>query len=296
MFNDRRFKENPNDMVYANNAISCYLQAAGLYKNGKTRKLLARILWLISLDDASGTLAQAFENFRGEVPVWYWITFIPQLLTSLSQKEAKLAKQILIRIAKNYPQALHFQLRTAREEFAAQQRHVVDLARQQAAQVSAATATVPSSSSSPNGVNDTNSTNQQSKLNGSLAGNGEKTQQSPTSQPQQPPHPQINIPNSVRQPLEHIDEIMAILKTAYPLMALSLESLVDQINQRFKCTADEDAYRLCVALLNDGIQYLNKIGNPKEDAKLPPITEANITRFAETVLPKQIRAEFEKIW
>ena len=100
MFNDRRFKENPNDMVYANNAISCYLQAAGLYKNGKTRKLLARILWLISLDDASGTLAQAFENFRGEVPVWYWITFIPQLLTSLSQKEAKLAKQILIRIAK----------------------------------------------------------------------------------------------------------------------------------------------------------------------------------------------------
>ena len=62
--------------------------------NGKTRKLLARILWLISLDDASGTLAQAFENFRGEVPVWYWITFIPQLLTSLSQKEAKLAKQI----------------------------------------------------------------------------------------------------------------------------------------------------------------------------------------------------------
>ena len=59
----------------------------------------------------------------------------------------------------------------------------------------------------------------------------EKTQQSPTSQPQQPPHPQINIPNSVRQPLEHIDEIMAILKTAYPLMALSLESLVDQINK-----------------------------------------------------------------
>ena len=32
MFNDRRFKENPNDMVYANNAISCYLQAAGLYE------------------------------------------------------------------------------------------------------------------------------------------------------------------------------------------------------------------------------------------------------------------------
>ncbi|CAI5760679.1 unnamed protein product [Candida verbasci] len=225
MFNDKRFKENPNDMVYANNAISCYLQAAGLYKNGKTRKLLARILWLISVDHNSGTLAQAFENFRGEVPVWYWITFIPQLLTSLSHKEAKLAKQILVRIAKSYPQALHFQLRTTKEDYAAQQRQFEEF-------------------------------------------------------------------NS--QPLEHVEEIMAILKTAYPLLALSLESLVDQINQRFKCTADEDAYRLVVALLNDGVQYLNRLGNPKDDAKLPPVTEANITRFAETVLPKQIRAEFEK--
>ncbi|KAI5963026.1 TRA1 [Candida pseudojiufengensis] len=258
MFNDKRFKENPNDMVYANNAISCYLQAAGLYKNGKTRKLLARILWLISLDDGSGTLAQAFENFRGEVPVWYWITFIPQLLASLSQREAKLAKQILVRIAKSYPQALHFQLRTTREDFAAQQRQAIEMARQQAASVNNA-----------DGGNE--------HVNG-----------------QQSPPPQITIPNSVRLPLEHVEEIMAILKTAYPLLALSLESLVDQINQRFKCTADEDAYRLGVALLNDGVQYLNRLGNPKDDAKLPPVTEANITRFAETVLPKQIRAEFEQ--
>lgn len=91
---------------------------------------MARILWLISLDDASGTLAQAFENFRGEVPVWYWITFIPQLLTSLSHREAKLAKQVLVRIAKSYPQALHFQLRTTREDLAAQQRQAIEIARQ----------------------------------------------------------------------------------------------------------------------------------------------------------------------
>jgi hypothetical protein len=38
------------------------------------------------------------------VPVWYWITYIPQLLTSLSHKEARLARGILIKIAKNYPQ------------------------------------------------------------------------------------------------------------------------------------------------------------------------------------------------
>src|SRR5699024_1855277 len=33
-FNDRRYKEHPEEMLYASNAISCYLQAAGLYKNG----------------------------------------------------------------------------------------------------------------------------------------------------------------------------------------------------------------------------------------------------------------------
>lgn len=364
MFNDRRFKENPNDMVYANNAISCYLQAAGLYKNGKTRKLLARILWLISLDDASGTLAQAFDNFRGEVPVWYWITFIPQLLTSLSHKEARLVRQVLIRIAKSYPQALHFQLRTTKEDFAAKQRQFMEISRQNSNRManqgpgSGASATSngdekaptskdgeapkldaaesPSTNGKPEVEENANDGEQKEKteLNESDSTEAKKTEEtteksddkqedkpevksekdisdaksdnevhSGTPKPQssgntpQPGKPNILNSaafNAVRQSWEHVEEIMGILKTAYPLLALSLESLVDQINQRFKCTADEDAYRLGVALLNDGVQYLNRLGNPRDDAKLPPVTEANITRFAETVLPKQIRAEFEK--
>ena len=88
MFNDRRFKENPNDMVYANNAISCYLQAAGLYKNGKTRKLLARILWLISLDDASGHwhkhLKISEEKFLYGIDHFY-TTIVDILVTEGSQ-------------------------------------------------------------------------------------------------------------------------------------------------------------------------------------------------------------------
>ena len=249
VFSEKRYKENPTDLMYANNAISCYLQAAGLYKNSKTRKLLARILWLISLDDASATLAQAFENFKGEVPVWYWITFIPQLLALLSYKEAKLLRQILIRIAKSFPQALHFQLRTTKEDYAAKQRQFAERS----------------------GEDD-----------GKDEGKNEGEKSADASR------------NALRRSWEYVEEIMGILKTAYPLLTLSLESLVDQINQRFKCTADEDAYRLGVALLNDGVQYLNRLGNPREDAKLPHVTEVNITRFAETVLPKQIRAEFEQ--
>lgn len=292
VFNDRRFKENPNDLVYANNAISCYLQAAGLYKNGKTRKLLARILWLISLDDATGTLAQAFENFKGEVPVWYWITFIPQLLTALSYKEAKLVRQILIRIAKSYPQALHFQLRTTKEDFAAKQRQYMELSRQKSANgTESKKPSVDASSGDDKDEAD------EKKADDAGAESTEKTAEKPEPANKES-SADVNgkqVPSAaIRRSWEYVEEIMGILKTAYPLLALSLESLVDQINQRFKCTADEDAYRLGVALLNDGVQYLNRLGNPKEDAKLPPVTEVNITRFAETVLPKQIRAEFEK--
>ncbi|QFZ30488.1 putative transcription-associated protein [Clavispora lusitaniae] len=324
VFNDRRFKENPNDLVYANNAISCYLQAAGLYKNGKTRKLLARILWLICLDDASGTLAQAFENFRGEVPVWYWITFIPQLLNSLYYKEAKLVRQILIRIAKSYPQALHFQLRTTKEDFAAKQRQHMELSRQKN-QSSLHTSVDPKDTSgspeSKSGSNgngskpeikvenaedtsgDKTSADRSSETQNGASSNESKDGQADkqsstngegTNQGKQSVDGKIPASGNIRRSWEYVEEIMGILKTAYPLLALSLESLVDQINQRFKCTADEDAYRLGVALLNDGVQYLNRLGNPREDAKLPPVTEVNITRFAETVLPKQIRAEFEK--
>lgn len=279
-FNDRRFKESPTDMVYANNAVSCYLQAAGLYKNGKTRKLLARILWLVSLDDTAGTLAQAFDNFRGEVPVWYWITFIPQLLTSLSHKEARLVRQVLIRIAKSYPQALHFQLRTTKEDIAARQRQRRD----------------------PKKI-DEEDEKEEEKEEKSEEQTEEKKEEPEKADPEKDEKEEKKDDKDdkddkadmkSRTAWEHVEEIMGILKTAYPLLALSLESLVDQINQRFKCTADEDAYRLGVALLNDGVQYLNRLGNPRDDAKLPPVTEANITRFAETVLPKQIRAEFEK--
>lgn len=103
-YHDRMYKENPHDLNIAGNAVSCYLQAAGLYKNSKVRKLLVRILWLLSLDDSAGTVAKAFDSYKGEVPTWYWITFIPQLLLALSQREARYARIILMKIAKTFPQ------------------------------------------------------------------------------------------------------------------------------------------------------------------------------------------------
>lgn len=109
-YNDRMFKEtipspeNNDHMKYAAYAVNCYMHAASLHNNGKTRKYLSRVLWLLSLDDDSEVISKAYEDFKGDQPTWYWITFIPQLLTSLSSRESRYTRQILMKLAKTFPQ------------------------------------------------------------------------------------------------------------------------------------------------------------------------------------------------
>lgn len=106
-FNDRMFKnvatENA-DLTYASSAVSSYLQAAGLYKSGKSRPLLNRILWLLSLDDSALTISKAFDTYKGDAAFWYWITLTPQLCQSLNHREAKQARYLLLNLARHYPQ------------------------------------------------------------------------------------------------------------------------------------------------------------------------------------------------
>jgi transformation/transcription domain-associated protein len=328
-FNDRLFKENPTNFTYARNALSCYLEAAGLFKNAKSRKLLTRILWLLSLDDAEGTLSSQFDDYKGETPVWYWITFIPQLLTGLGHKEAPKAHSILTKIAKNYPQALYFQLRTNREDMLAikksqdqkEERERRLKARAQSQNQGAASGSTPKPNGSPtlqrqdtpaaarpdsasgsrpgtanpetNTVVKTEPSDANSSANGTNATepaasgntNGVNGTQSATPAPQNA---------QKKPPWEHTEEILAALKTAFPLLALSMESMVDQIQKHFKCPPDEDAYRLITALLNDALSYVGRMPTSyAQDVKLPAATEANITRFAETILPAHIRTSFE---
>lgn len=341
-YNDRLFKENPTNYAYAKNALSCYLEAAGLFKNAKSRKLLARILWLLSLDDAEGTLAAQFDEYKGETPVWYWITFIPQLLTGLGHKEASKAHGILAKIARSYPQALYFQLRTNREDMLAikksqEQKEEKERRNRARAQAQAqAQGSAPQQNGSPSlqrqetpntvrpesaagsrpgtanpEMNSNSSTvKSEAETNGAAAGpaNGQTNgaanvpnpnapnqsgaiQNGASGQPAAPPAVQAV---QKKPPWEHTEEILAVLKTAFPLLALSMESMVDQIGKYFKCPPDEDAYRLITALLNDALNYVGRMpASYAQDVKLPPATEANITRFAETILPAHIRKQFD---
>ncbi|KAI5310276.1 hypothetical protein KEM55_009131, partial [Ascosphaera atra] len=325
-FNDQCFKADPNNMELARNAMSCYLEAAGLYKSHKSRKILSRILWLLTLDDKEGTISSIFENFGGETPVWYWITFIPQLLTGLSQREARLCKAVLGRIAKVFPQSLFFLLRTAREEMLSLKRQQYDHMRmeraktmkQQAAQSSGSNAPT----SQPNNTETPNTGQPVVKQEQTDTPASAATMPTPSVASQNTPVPSLgatpnappvfgaqsqNITNGSHQhpnggaeskvpqrPWEHCEEVMAGLKTAFPLLALSMETMVDQIHTRFKCALDEDTYRLLVALLNDGLSYVSRApATYRQDGKIPGATESNIRRFSESLLSTPIRKAFE---
>ncbi|PNY27116.1 Transcription-associated protein 1 [Tolypocladium capitatum] len=309
-FNDRKFKEEPSDLNAARQALTSYLQAAGSYKNAKSRKLLARILWLLSLDDAKGTIAMGFDDYKGETPVWYWITFIPQLLTGLGHKEAPRVYQILLSIAKSYPQALYFQLRTNREDMhlIRKNQEAKERVRQQRAQ-STASSGKPSASplqtkqdaprpeggaSRPGTAGGSDAAQAKNEGSEANAASSAALAPAPSGQGQNPGQDQQPGQSQKRPPWELTEEIMSVLKTAFPLLALSMETMVDQIQKHFKCPPDEDAYRLIVALLNDALTYVSRTpASFAKSVKLPAATETNITRFAETILPNHIKKSFE---
>lgn len=83
----------------------------------------------------------------------------------------------------------------------------------------------------------------------------------PGSTVSQPPSAQQNPADSSsshpKQPWEYIDELLQLMKTGHPLLVLTIETMVDQILQRFKATAEEEIYRLVCMLLIDAIQVNN---------------------------------------
>ncbi|KAH8882770.1 hypothetical protein GQ53DRAFT_847315 [Thozetella sp. PMI_491] len=305
-FNDRKFKEDPKDFASAKQAVTCYLQACSSYKNHKQRKLISRMLWLLSLDDASGSIAAGFDDFKGELGVWYWITFIPQLLTGLSHKEARIVHTILVKIAKSYPQALYFQLRTNREDMLAIKKTQEAKKQQEAKKRAQAMAKAGSSPQQakqepPNALKADGSSRPATANGDGAAPVKSEGETNGTSAPAATPATANEAaqgdqsgPGQKKPPWEYTEEIMSALKTAFPLLALSMETMVDQIQKHFKCPPDEDAYRLIVALLNDGLAYVSRMpASYAKDVKLPNATETNITRFAETILPSHIRPTFE---
>ncbi|KAF7352758.1 hypothetical protein MVEN_01242100 [Mycena venus] len=276
-FNDNMFKEVPNDLSYAANAVSCYLQAAGQYKSGKSRPLIARIQWLLSVDDSTLAISRAFDTYKGDAAYWYWITFIPHLCMSLSNREVKQARYVLLNLARHYPQALFFQLRTTREEV--MQRKAA-LARAQAA--SADPSRQPDAPAAPTGGDHP------------MPAATDESQRPAPGNPGAGSHGATDGGTYPRQAWDYVEEVVQLLKTAFPLLVLSLETIVDQVAGKFKSSSEEDTYRHLCMLLSDALQnYVLRMNSPNDDGQVNQHTMTTLTRFG-TTLSGQVKKDFDE--
>jgi transformation/transcription domain-associated protein len=185
-------------------------------------------------------MAKSFELYNNDLPTWFWVAFLPQLLSSLARKEARLVRFLLIKLAKSFPQALYLPLRTAADEFRAQygnQKLTPGTAKPAAA---AATEDRPPKDPAPE------------------PGPQPETEAAPAAPA--PAAPQNSEPK--RGPVDYTDDLLAILKTGYPLLSLSMENMVEHIVQRLRSTADEDLYRVIVTLLSEAFQVLSTPTRP----------------------------------
>ncbi|ORZ37497.1 hypothetical protein BCR44DRAFT_1511660 [Catenaria anguillulae PL171] len=182
---------------YDKEALSCYLTTIGHSKCGRARQYVAKVLWLLANQKKdSMLLSETLETHKNDLALWYWLPFIPQLLNMLvDPNQTRHARFILTKLAKSFPQALHFSLRTLKEEV-----HLKD-----------------------------------------------------------------------EQQVAAANDIMTVLKTSAPLLALSMETMVDQLIGRLKPLPQEDIYRLVVVCLNEMVEHMcTLVASPSSNGSSSP--------------------------
>lgn len=298
---------------YARNAITCLLSAAGLYKSFKSRRCLAVVLWLLSLDDERGSLVEAATNFKGELSVWYWISFVAQLVGGLSGKEASFVGKVLMAVGRKYPQAVHFALRGEGSALNSQSgqnsqnnQNSANLVLQQdqnnqSSSTNQASQTTQATHNNQNADQNGQNTGQNSQNTGQNGQNNGQNNQASANSNVSSADTSTNLTSENQAANSSgtsstpptLESIRLATKTQYPLLALSLELLGDQITQRFKTTAHEDAYKLVMALLNDATVSYSLMQSPAPNMQLPQQLKTNIARLANSILPRDMREEFE---
>eukprot|EP00094_Tigriopus_californicus_P003836 TCALIF_03692-PA protein Name:"Similar to TRRAP Transformation/transcription domain-associated protein (Homo sapiens)" AED:0.01 eAED:0.01 QI:3/1/1/1/1/1/3/160/3083 len=102
----------PRTIKFGVEAITCFLHACRHQNESKSRKYLAKVLWLLTYDDENLELASAVEKYNIGVPPIQWLPWIPQLLTCLVRSEGKLVLNLLSTVGRMFPQAVYFPIRT----------------------------------------------------------------------------------------------------------------------------------------------------------------------------------------
>lgn len=106
------FSRNPKLHSMGVSAITCFFHASRDQSETKIRKYLAKIIWLLTYEETRVEMLKVFENYMLGVPTLNWLPWIPQLLNCLIQYENDTIINLLNQIAKIFPQAIYFPIRT----------------------------------------------------------------------------------------------------------------------------------------------------------------------------------------
>lgn len=180
-------------------AITCFLHACRHQNESKSRKYLAKVLWLLTYDDDKLSLAESLDKYCVGVPPVQWLPWIPQLLVCLVRDEGKLVLNLLSQVGRMFPQAVYFPIRTLYLTLKIEQRE-----RYKSAEL-AATATQASTETCSNM---TNGASQSSTAGAGAEGAG---------------------PIKATEPMWRCSRIMHMQRDLHPTVLSSLEGIVDQM-------------------------------------------------------------------
>eukprot|EP01136_Pigoraptor_vietnamica_P017330 Opistho-1_new@62335 len=95
-------------MAWAEYALTCFFQAVKNYPERRARRFIAKILWLLTFDDANKSLTAVVDKNIESVPADHFVLWIPQLLSCMLRPESGAAQSVLKKIVRTHVQALYY--------------------------------------------------------------------------------------------------------------------------------------------------------------------------------------------
>ena len=99
------------NLTFCAAAIVSYLHACRFQNEIKARKYLSKVIWFLSYDDETHSLARVVDKYSNGVPAFNWLPWVSQVLTCLSRSEGDYMGNLAQSISKIYPQAMYYPAR-----------------------------------------------------------------------------------------------------------------------------------------------------------------------------------------
>ena len=293
-------------LEYAVSALSTYLHAVHCQHDPTTRLVLARVIRLLQCDDRSERLLQVFANHVEQTPMWCWITWVPQLLHSLSRPEAMHAFSILYGLSNMFPQAVYHSLRCylleQRDKKAQSKQHQqVAAAQAQSVQngttpvVNAVHATMPPPPFKAEADRLGVQTQDKVELFARTKHPGDQLKESlkymsktghlMQIKPGTTYSEMVSLPDGgerVKPPHEYAEELMGFLRKTHSTLASEIESLLSDVITSFKPGPEEELLSAVLVLQQKCFQLSENDSNtPFEECVAPPSFLATLHRVGE---------------